>query len=46
MNLASNHLEKAEELWEELKDWLLETKAPMSIDKASGRDFELNSISY
>jgi arylsulfatase A len=45
-NLTSNHPEKAEELWEELKDWLLETKAPMPIDKASGRDFDLNLISY
>jgi arylsulfatase A-like enzyme len=45
-NLASVHLEKAEELWGELKDWLLETKAPMPIIKASGRDFDLNSVSF
>jgi arylsulfatase A-like enzyme len=45
-NLVSINLEKAEELWGELKDWLLETKAPMPIVKASGRDFDLNSISY
>jgi arylsulfatase A-like enzyme len=45
-NLASINLEKAEELWGELKDWLLETKAPMPIIKASGRDFDLNSVSF
>ena len=37
-NLASQNPEKTEELWVELRDWLIETKAPLPIVKATGKE--------